>query len=42
LAELRIAPPVSFLPAILEDRRRRIGNRLAVHHFDRAPEIEDF
>jgi hypothetical protein len=42
LAELRIAPPASFLPAILEDRRQRIGNRLAVHHFDRAPEVEDF
>ena len=42
LAELCIAPPASFLPAILEDRRRRIGNRLAVHHFDRAPEIDDF
>lgn len=42
LAELRIAPPVSFLPAILDDRCRQIGNRLAIHHFDRAPEIEDF
>lgn len=42
LAELHIDPPPSFLPAILDDRRRQIGNRLAVHHFDRAPEIEDF
>lgn len=42
LAELRIDPPSSFLPAILEDRRRQIGNRLAIHHFDREPEIEDF
>lgn len=42
LAELRIDPPASIPPAVFEDRRRRIGNRLAFHHFDRAPAIEDF
>lgn len=42
LAELGIDPPASFLPAILEDQLRQTGNRLAIHHFDRAPEIEDF
>jgi hypothetical protein len=41
LAELHIDPPASFLPAIFEDRRRQIGNRLAFHHFDRDPEIRD-
>ncbi len=40
LAELRIDPPASFLPAIIEDRRRQIGNRLALHYFDREPEVE--
>lgn len=39
LAELRIEPPATFLPAIFEDRRRRIINRLAFHHFDRGPEF---
>ena len=42
LAVLNIEPPATFLPAILEDRRRQIGNRLAFHHFDRDPEIRDF
>ena len=41
LAELRIDPPATFLPAIVDDRRRQVGNRLARHHFDREPEVED-
>jgi hypothetical protein len=41
LAEMRIDPPASFLPAILDDRRLQVGNRLALHHFDREPEVED-
>lgn len=39
LAKMGIDPPATFLPAIFEDRRRQVGNRLALHYFDREPEV---
>lgn len=39
LAELGLVVPTSMLDAVRRDQQLNVGNRMVVHHFDRAPEL---
>lgn len=39
LAELGLNVPTSMLDAVRLDQDLNVGNRMAVHHFDRPPEL---